>query len=84
MQSTTMARDLVAGIRANLEILRSDLRDLRTDLAYDWRYLRSALHYDRLDLADNLRADLMTWCQRLATRGLAGTGTEAPREEGTA
>ena len=79
MQSTKTARDLIAGVRANLEIIRGDLRDLRTDLASDLRYLRTDLQYDRLDLADNLRADLMTWCQRLATRGLTGPGPRGER-----
>jgi hypothetical protein len=79
MQSTNTTRDLLAGIRANLQIIRSDLRDLRTDLASDWRYLRADLHYDRLDLADNLRADLMTWRQRITTRSLTGPGPEVPR-----
>ena len=79
MQSTKTTRDLIAGLRANLEIIRSDLRDLRTDLASDLAYLRTDLHYDRLELADNLRAGLMTWCQRLATRGLASPRPGVPR-----
>jgi hypothetical protein len=74
MQSTKTARDLIAGIRTNLQIIRGDLRDLRTDLAYDWRYLRANLHYDRLDLADNLRAGLMTWRQQRAARHQASPG----------
>lgn len=79
MNSPKTTCDLIAGIRANLQIIRSDLRDLRTDLASDWRYLRTDLNYDRVDLADNLRAGLMTWCQRLTTRGLTGPGPEATR-----
>jgi hypothetical protein len=76
MQSTKTTRDLIAGLRANLQIIGGDLRDLRTDLASDWRYLRADLHYDRLDLADNLRAALMTWRQQRAARHQADPGQD--------
>jgi hypothetical protein len=86
MQSTNTTRDLLAGIRANLQIIRSDLRDLRTDLASDWRYLRADLRYDWLtladrggDLADNLRADLVTWRQQHGARQLPADMPGVPR-----
>jgi hypothetical protein len=65
MRATKSAGYLLAGIRANVQIIRGDLRDLRHDLATDWRYLRADLRDDRTDLADGLRADLAAWRQRL-------------------
>jgi hypothetical protein len=93
MQSTNTTRDLIAGARTDLRTLATDLRivtaDLRTlaaDLRTNLGYLRTDLRYDWLtladratDLADNLRADLVTWCQQHAGRQLAADPPEVPQ-----